>query len=492
MSWNADAGVETLVSDDVLNFSSEHKNWMRTAHFSTIRAIIAEALRPLGQALEFDSWPLLRRPKPADIKPELLDEEVSALLAAAREEVDRIWSDFQLCKSAEASPLMMRIADIAYKNGGILPQLHSPADGKRKGLARDLYNIHDNEQYHGRKPSSRTWHSWLYATTESIIPFLILLVFGLAGNVMSVVEAKRDLLNTKDDLIRGRRAIVSFKKRRARRILSYSFKDSGKYSVPSLVRQVLELTAPLVAHVPTHQRDRLFLVYSLSGHRKGLDHGAVAPLDAGLATLNLKKFAKRHGLKGSDGADLQITFDMLRPTRINRAFRKTGSILVAKSVAKHRRISTTLAYLKRQQTIQRNRVMLADIQGELVDTALTSLEPLASPFQGATAMAPERNCSDPYRKPAGDSGVLCPDWNYTLTNPNLIVPPEPQFLAALLRDRDAYEEARLNVPLERFEKLWASRFDILNGLIETLSQDGELLMAALEHRSKLSPAPKIR
>jgi hypothetical protein len=41
------------------------------------------------------------------------------------------------------------------------------------------------------------WHRWIYATNESLLPFMILIIFGLAANVFSVFDMTRDAMTSR-------------------------------------------------------------------------------------------------------------------------------------------------------------------------------------------------------------------------------------------------------------------------------------------------------
>jgi hypothetical protein len=342
---------------------------------------------------------------------------------------------------------MKQVGEIARRHGGVLPRVRDD---------QQLLNLYRRAEYCGSPHPMRTWNSWMYATTQSIAPFLILLLYGLAGNVVSVAEAKRDAMQSRYDVIRGARATVSFVKRRSRRVLLHGFKDAGRFSVPTLIRQVLEMTEPLIDHVAASHKDRMFLVYSDRGTR-GSNTPKVAPLKIDRAGHWTRAFCDKHELRDENGARLRFPLEMLRTTRINVVHRKKNDIFVTQKVANHKSITTTFAYLKTMRTIDKQREMLADIQTELFTRSGSNSERVtdASSTTDDRARSIERDCVDPNHRPGQAADLTCPMWNYTITDPYRVIPPKPQFVAALLRDEIAYRHARQFVDPTRFARLYA-------------------------------------
>ncbi len=327
-----------------------------------LRSIVNEALRLQNVQLKTIYDPFAPERLAAQHSESLSREQREAILQAAMIDVRRIWDEFERARSAEATSAMTSVAKIATENGGFLPIIGYGKNYKRlkkTKAMRALWALKARERRAGRPADVRTFDRWLYATVESLLPFLIVIAYKLAGNVYSLLESKRDLLRDVDDVIRGSRCAVSFYKPRARRILTHMLNPAGRFSVPSLIKQVLAMTDPLVPLVPEAMKNRLFICFNRVGNSKG------KPQTLKSTPGSMRRWCQRHNLMNKDGTPLTFTLDMLRPTKINDVYEDSGGdLLLAYKVANHKVLSTTYDYLKGIRAADLDRTSITDAQGQ--------------------------------------------------------------------------------------------------------------------------------
>ena len=177
----------------------------------------------------------------------------------------------------------------------------------------------------------------------------------------------------------------------------------------------------------------------------------------GSLRLRLKSYAR----------DLPPNMRRFRPpsTKVNRAYIKSGNILLANKIARHKNLTTTMSYLRHAEAMDQERQVIANAQALIAEGGYAPvLASLAEPDPTATdARSNERDCVNPLDPPVSkrSAPIACPDWLFPLADPGLIIPDDPIFLAALLRDLDALREAQLSMNAERFERLYAPKAAII-------------------------------
>jgi integrase len=98
---------------------------------------------------------------------------------------------------------------------------------------------------------------------------------------------------------------------------------SVRTNVESLIRRVIDLTAPIEAEVPDYLKNRVWLCHS--SDTKGI--GRFKPLSAAMLTSATNRLVAQYDLCDSDGKPLRITVSRLRKTFANRIFDLTDGDL---------------------------------------------------------------------------------------------------------------------------------------------------------------------
>jgi hypothetical protein len=58
------------------------------------------------------------------------------------------------------------------------------------------------------------------------------------------------------------------------------------------------------------------------------------------------------------------------------------------------------------------------------------------------------------RGPRGRPGELCPEWLWTLTDPGLVIPNDPRYLARVLQLQSHLRAARHQMRADRFDLIY--------------------------------------
>lgn len=420
------------------------------------QAIIVEAARFAGLPLQVIN-PFRKLQTKA--KPLHDAGEMEALIEIAKLDARRYFNDFKAAQKDEASELVLEAKALAHRNGGLLPFETDGgpfAEDARKLRTRVSARISDLIEAPNRYLARH-----LYATMESLIPFVVLLLKELAGNVSPVCTLQRDCMKRKSDPIRGDRWIVEADKRRADRTLQYSFADEGEFSVPWLIRAVQEMTQPLLPSVAEEFRSYLFIG------------------DSWCRTVQPMFVSKPHNVfnsyKKTRGLSTAISLSQLRPREIVDEYVRSKDPRKARARAQHQRWRETMRYVDHPAPSNIDAAMLADAQMRMLESRTPK------PFQND--VTPEEMpleshvCLDPrYPKHGLDSDGFCAHLLWPLNDRHFVLRHEPRPIALLMREEAALLDARRRLPIERFNKLYLARFKLVQR--ELLEVSPELLDAA--------------
>jgi len=447
----------------------------RSSLWTTLKVALAwlQRRRPdlVQPGLELPANAFPRRYADTRPLPALAREEIEAVLAACRVDIEASWADFQhgralmaaaahkVDAAGEASVIDLRDLGVLLvvatrRYGGILPEqrLQAPGD-EMHGKVRRAIKIHG-----GLKRVCR----FLHATPDTIVPYMVAIAAQTFANPDALRTMRRDCMT--EDLLLEERVHVTWDKGRAGRAQRRSFLRNRSMSVPNLIDRVLALTAPLVPHAPPRDRDKLFLWGDVSTSRRVC-----------LATRSLgplQRLADRHALMGCDGQPLRLVLAFLRPTGLTLAHAALGhDVTKTQALANHADRSTTRRYVA-QPVIQAEQAAgLARLQGRFVE-AVRSGRGLVKQagrmdevvdVDARSATASGFICSDPLSgiAPGQRKGRLCTAWLGCFTCPNAVIPLEADTLAQLMVMRIALADARTGMSLDRWQLLYAPKLEIL-------------------------------
>jgi len=447
----------------------------RSSLWTTLKVALAwlQRRRPdlVQPGLELPANAFPRRYADARPLPALAREEIEAVLAACRVDIEASWADFQYGRAlmaaaahkvdaaGEASVIDLRDLGVLLvvttrRYGGILPEqrVQSPGDGMHGKVQRAI------KTHGGLKRVCR----FLHATPDTIVPYMVAIAAQTFANPDALRTMRRDCMS--EDLLLEGRVHVTWGKGRAGRAQRRSFLRNRSMSVPNLIDRVLTLTAPLVPHAPSGDRDKLFLWGDVSRLRR-----------VGLVTRSpgpLQRLVDRHALLGRDGQPFRLVLAFLRPTGLALAHAALGhDVTKTQALANHADRGTTRRYVAQPVIQAEQESGLARLQGRFVE-AVRSGKGLVKQAGRAdevvdvdarSATASGFICSDPLSgiAPGQRKGRLCTAWLGCFTCPNAVIPLEADTLAQLMVMRTALADARTGMSLDRWQLLYAPKLEIL-------------------------------
>lgn len=419
--------------------------------------------------LELPLNPFPRKNAEARQREALSRPEMERVLAAARSEIEAAWASFRAGQAAldrvdreavAAEPdlrllnlddLGVLLAVIVDRFGGVPPKVN---DMLRKGA--NMWPLHFAFIRHGGMNAIATR---LFAVPETIVAYMIAIGAQTYANTEALRLMRRDCMSA--HLLLEGRTLVSWHKGRAGREQRRSFLRDKRFSVPTLIEQVLALTERLVPHAPQRDRDLLFLAGGVRVSR------AVGVIPDYLAASLTRRFVRRHDLLDDNGKALKFTLAALRASGLTLAHERLGhDILKTQSLANHATPDTTQRYVDRPRIRAAQAITIGRLQARFVEVvrgdAGTPPETGVLPdLRHATAAG--FICRDPLAGVAEGQrkGELCTAWLGCFTCPNAVIPLDEDVLIRLLATRAALTQGRAGMTSERWRLLYAPKLEVL-------------------------------
>lgn len=433
--------------------------------------------------------------------------ELIALRRAALTEIKQLWSDFQkgqqLLTQSIITPdndrpdirdLGTLLSFIKKKFNGVVPSTVE--------LSKLGFNFLNKAISHhgGTEKISR----YLHATVESLLPYMIIIASETFANPDALRLFHRDCII--EHPLYENRVIIRWNKGRSTQQQQRTFLRDKLWGVPQLIKQVMELTAPLLPYVYSSERQYLFIARSIaresngSGIRIGLTKSV---------TLNraVKRFLKRHSLCDQNRNIINFKMEMLRGTGLTIAYQEQGhDIIAVQRLAGHVSPNTTVNYIKGPETAFANDQHIAHLQAKFVDAIrIGKITPqelqnkIGLDRTNALAILAGRNatmsgftCKDPYAGIAlgQQKGKLCSHWLGCFTCKNAVIPLDPMVLAQILHLRNHIEASRSEINDERWNLLYSP-------IVEIIERDilpkfpMEIMIEAQSIETTLSSLPNI-
>ncbi len=334
---------------------------------------------------------------------------------------------------------------------------------------------------------------YLYPSRDGILPYYLAILVHTAGNPAAIATLQCDCLQP-IPLLEDREMLV-WAKPRAGSVQRRSFRSTGAFEPPALVREVLEWTRRLRSHVRPSQRNRLFLAKSIYGVRAMTQVHLQAPFE---------RFLARHGLPA-------FTLCCIRPSVLTAFYQGSGDLRQVKAIANHAHLSTTIGYIEGPQVQAQNRVRIAALQTaflghlgqteadrvghEVPDSHSCAGDPQSDtpPPPGTLVSMFGFGCKDPYAgiAPGTHRGELCTNFLGCLTCPNAIIADDARTLARLLQARDHLRVAAAHVHPARWQALYEPQLRILEEDLLPRFAAQERVAAELL-KPTLPPLPPLR
>ena len=481
----------------------------RAAYWSPLHQLLLwlRRNRPdlLAAELDIPRGRLFERDDSRGVQGALSRSDLDNVLAACRQDIDRIWADFQrgeelLATADLAGIATAKISDLDLSNLGTLLGVLKvrfgsliPAGMLMRTRGAGLWTLARAIIAHG---GATTVGRLLHADAETLLPFMVAIGAQTYANPEPLRLMHRDCMV--EHLLLEGRLVVTWEKGRSSRSQRRSFLRDRSLSVPNLIDRVLAMTQPLVAHVPVYDRDKLFLSATRSTWRNAI----LVP--KGTLAFHLAHFICRHQLRHADGTPLRLHFASLRITGLSLAHAALGyDVLKTQIVANHVSPRTTTRYVAQPAIRAAQSSNLAGLQAafvlwvrkdpdEIVKTLGVTRATAADIAAGRNASASGFTCRNPLEgvAPGQQRGRLCTAWLGCFTCPNAVIPLDIDTLARLLRSRDALAAAKVTVASDRWGLLYGPKLEILErDILPRFPQN--LLAAASGLVPSLSQMPPI-
>jgi hypothetical protein len=486
-----------------------HQVGTRYSRWSTFKQLLAwlQHHRPelVHPELELPFNPFPRKNAQARPRLALSRTELDTVLAACARDIESSWTTF--CEGKEALAQVDRAAIAGFglnsldldhlgvllavlhdRFGGIVP-LQRAFIGRRAGHCSLWHAIQ-------RRGGTGVISRYLHADPATLVPYIIAIAAQTFANPEALRHMRRDCMS--EHLMLNGRVVVSWSKGRASRVQRRSFLRDRTLSVPNLIDRVLALTEVLLSHAPEADCDRLFLCGEVMATRR------VTLIPDYLVSVHVRRFVKRHGLRGADGKPLNLSLAVLRATGLTLAHEMLGyDLLKTQALANHASPDTTRHYVERPAVRAAQEIELARLQGRFVSWVRGDPEMVARELGvsadvavdialGRNATASGFTCANPLAGtgPGQRPGRLCTAWLGCFTCPNAVIPLEAETLARLLQTRGALTDSRATMSAERWRVLYAPKLEIVER--DVLPRfPADLIDTATQLMSGLAPLPPI-
>jgi hypothetical protein len=389
-------------------------------------------------------------------------------------------------RGSDVSPFDSRGALLEYidsTHAGIVPPT-------RVLLTAGYWRLNHDLAHHG---GARHIASYLYPTSDEIMPYYIAILIHTAGNPEAILSLRTDCLRS-IPLLDDRKVLV-WDKPRANEQQRRAFRLDATFDPPALVRDLLEWTIRLRRHASGPMREQLFLY---SGRR------CPTALRRDNLMLFRDRFMRRHQLPHFELASI-------RSSVLTMFYRASGDLRQVKTIANHARLSTTVAYVESPEVEEQNRIRLAALQSVFIEHLrdlpphVPASDPAApGPFRGdtkSTGAEPKAeavsmfgfSCKDPLAgiAPGTRMGELCTNFLACLTCPNAIITHDPRTLSRLLQARDHIRGASSDMHPARWSAIYAPQLRILEEDVLGRFSAAEIA-AAQRLRTALPALPPLR
>lgn len=340
---------------------------------------------------------------------------------------------------------------------------------KHRAFLHSASNIHG-----GLYNLYKKWGVSPFIDQDVIMPLVVELISETGLNVESLLSLKRDCFKEAHPLT-GLPYLEYAKPRsggeKELHIILYDKAEDGVFMalrqkqsqiISKTVKAILQLTEPLVKLASEEHRNYLFLYQSTSGSI----YSKVQVVNTNVITTWAQRIVKEYDLRGGDGKKLIFALSRFRPTKFTEMVTQGYDIFDIMSVAGHKSITTTLAYIDRLKSttdfhrkIQRELTIIKENkrahERKPLPIAITKdAKPGEFVFK-----APICHCKNPYEPPSVvknsknyHEGDACTFWNMCLQCENVLI-------------------TEMNLP-----KLYAYRNDIRRALgnVNEIPRQGEL------------------
>jgi hypothetical protein len=309
-------------------------------------------------------------------------------------------------------------------------------------------------------------YSYLYPSSDDLIPFILLIAKRTGRNESSILNLTRDCIK----MIGGRTFLCYEKARGAAKLYKKAVDDDGPYSTAQLIQNLLKITRPLVQFADPTQQHFLFLsltMQSRTTHVKCLDPAYIKyqmNRDGG--------WCDQWTLVNRNNLPFRISLRRLRVTYLTERYKRTGQLSNVSRDAAHSFGNTINGYVNNDATKHLHEIAIeAGIQAarsvskptvltvELEAAAASVLhveESIAQSILHGNQDVFFSSCRDFYNRPGGAKNTPCDrPWGcFQCSNAIItrnVLPRVLEFKKFLLAQKTELEAAEWE---KKFEQVW--------------------------------------
>lgn len=306
----------------------------------------------------------------------------------------------------------------------------------------------------------------LYIQCSDVFPFYLATLIQTSGNPQSILALDRACIQ--DHPIRTDIEVLKWDKHRSGREQIADFPKSKQFSAPNLLRQLMELTTPLLKLAHPRIRSAVFLVKN--------PRGGVNRISWQQVHNEYASFLEKHSLE-------KVELRSVRKTGGRLHQRAGKSLATAKKRLNHKDVSTTQIYTSLGDRKEDHDRTILRFQGLMLSETLKQDAPNSKAPKRAKALSSAAtqtvfgfSCKDPLSGVAVGSrlGEVCLQFMRCATCPGAIVPLDDiRVVGKLMSASLVLSDTEIRAVREG----WTPRFNLLFKPIKTII-DTELLPAA--------------
>lgn len=381
-------------------------------------------------------------------KTKINNEQIKQILKICYQNIEESLYIFRLGKnlienydsSKVLSPLNSKkieeVVPYFYYKYGYLPSLDYPYVTKQEAwLASEA-------------GGSKFISSYIHPTTESLLPFYLVLLIELIGNTEAVKNIKIDCI--KEDILFSNRVDIIWEKPRAKKIQKRNILKNKKYGAYQIIEMIKEYTSLIRPKLNTPNNEMLFIA-------RGNNHKN--PINI------IQEHTFRNELKSFIKNNLEFKFCLsdLRPSVLTDIYNKRKDIVQVSKLANHSNINTTLGYIIDKNVKKENLTYMSEKQNEMTDNLLNSQNKKIENFEINSENNSENigfSCKNPIIK-----NKVCINWMAELTNPDLIIPNDEKYLSKILKLQENIKEQKNFINTEKYNLLYQPVIEIIENQI---------------------------
>lgn len=290
--------------------------------------------------------------------------------------------------------------------------------------------------------------SYIHPTTESLLPFYLVLLIELIGNTEAVKNIKINCIQ--EDILFSNRVDIIWEKPRANKPQKRNILKSKKYGAYQIIEMIKEYTSLIRPKLSVPNNEMLFIA------RGNTHKNPINIIQEHTFRYELKSFIKNH-------FEFNFCLSDLRPSILTDIYNKRKDIVQVSKLANHSNINTTLGYVVDKHVKKENLLYISEKQNQMTYNLLNTNKQIKNDLDINNETISENvgfACKNPIVKQK-----ICINWMAELTNPNLIIPNNEKYLSKILKLKQKIEEQKNFINIEKYNLLYEPVIELIKNQI---------------------------